>query len=103
MKWIGLDEKIDVFSLGNNIFALLTGRRVSLEKRDQKQAMIQYAVSANAYFKTRSFAERKLVDIMTRCWDFDPATRASIFDVVEFLREAIEQDNRRNFVGGLRG
>ncbi len=38
MEWTGLDEKIDVYSFGNNIFALLTGRTVSVENRDQKKA-----------------------------------------------------------------
>jgi len=32
-----LDEKIDVFSLGNNIYALLTGRRVFFEGDDRKK------------------------------------------------------------------
>lgn len=88
-----MDEKIDVYSLGNNIFALLTGRRVWLKNRDQKKEMRKYTVAAKAFFKKKSFAERKLAQIMIRCWDFDPATRPSIFDVVEFLRDARRQDN----------
>lgn len=98
MKWTGLDEKIDVYSLGNNIFALLTGRRVWLGRRDQKKEMRKYSVATKAFFKKKSFVERKLAEIMIRCWDFDPATRPSIFDVVEFLRDTARQDNARTLM-----
>jgi serine/threonine protein kinase len=98
VEWTGLDEKIDVYSFGNNIFALLTGRTVSVENRDQKKAVAKYSVATNAFFKTKSFVERKLVEIMIRCWDFNPKTRPSIFDVVKFLRDTTEQDNMRTLM-----
>lgn len=96
MEWTSFDEKIDVFSYGNNIYALLTGQRVSWETAggisEQKQTMLNYSAAAYSQFKNKSFAERKLVEIMIRCWEFDPSARVSIFEVVKFLREVVEQD-----------
>ena len=44
-------------------------------------------------YRTRSFAEGKLVEIMERCWVYDPVKRADIFEVVRFLRDAVEENN----------
>ncbi len=52
-------------------------------------------------YRTRSYAEGKLVDIMERCWEFDPAKRISIFDAVKMLREASKENDRRQNVSPL--
>jgi hypothetical protein len=42
-------------------------------------------------YKERSLAESKLVYIIDLCHEFEPEKRPSIFEVVEFLREAMEE------------
>ncbi len=37
-----------------------------------------------------SVEERKLVEIMIKCWEYEPSKRIDIFEIVQFLQEAIE-------------
>ena len=94
-----LDEKIDVWSMGNNLYALLTGLWVFYEIDDDK-AIHKKAIDGEISFidpryETNSFAEGKMVEIMKRCWVYDPKYRADIFEVVEFLENAVEENRRR--------
>ena len=94
-----LDEKIDVWSMGNNIYALLTGLWVYYEADDDK-TVHQLAIDGklpyvDPRYETSSFAERKLVNIMKRCWTYDPKRRADIFEVVEYLREAVKENRMK--------
>ena len=43
-------------------------------------------------YKERSFAERKLIELMEKCWIYDPNERISIFDAVDFLKKAVEEN-----------
>ena len=43
-------------------------------------------------YKERSYAEEKLVELMEKCWLYDPDERISIFDAVEFLRQAVKDN-----------
>jgi hypothetical protein len=45
-------------------------------------------------YRTRSFEEGKLVEIMEQCWKYKPDDRPSIFEVVHFLRDAVEESDR---------
>jgi len=45
-------------------------------------------------WKTRSFAEAKLVEITERCFEYNPAKRIDIFNMVRFLRHAVEENRR---------
>ena len=42
-------------------------------------------------YRGRSFIEGKLVEIMEKCWAYNPTKRPSIFEVVEFLRRVAER------------
>lgn len=46
-------------------------------------------------YKERSFAEGKLVELMEKCWKYDPDERISIFEAVEFLRKAVEANKEQ--------
>ena len=39
-------------------------------------------------YRERSLAEAKLVEVIDWCHEFDPQQRPSVFDVVQFLRDA---------------
>eukprot|EP00980_Cylindrotheca_fusiformis_P028443 scaffold22599_cov139-Cylindrotheca_fusiformis.AAC.34 len=87
-----LDEKIDVWSLGNNMYGLLTGL-YPLYWMDDKQMKKAVMRGETAYidprYKTRSPEEGRLAEIIEQCFRFSPDDRPSIFEVVTFLRRAV--------------
>lgn len=44
----------------------------------------------------RSFGEKKLIELMEKCWIYDPDERISIFGAVDFLRKAIKENEARS-------
>lgn len=45
-------------------------------------------------WKQRSYVERRLVELMEKCWAYNPDDRVDIFYAVEFLRETISENDR---------
>jgi hypothetical protein len=45
-------------------------------------------------WKTRSFIEGKLVEVMELCWEADPRKRIDIFKVVSLLRKISEDEKQ---------
>ena len=90
-----LNEKVDVFSLGNNMYGLLTGLGVFHEIRnyDEVQYMVGKGVKAwiDQRYKERSLAEVKLAEIIEKCHEYYEEDRPSIFEVVDFLQRAVEE------------
>lgn len=93
-----LDEKIDVFSFGNNIYALLTGLWVFYENDDdevvQKKLIGKELAYVDPRYAEKGFAESKLVEVMEKCWVYEPDKRIDIFEVVKLLREAVEENTK---------
>lgn len=87
-----LDEKIDVYSYGNMVYGILTGLWTFYEDEDDSVVQSKVINGKRAYvdprYKTNSYGEMALVEIMERCWVHDPKDRADIFEVVKFLRKA---------------
>ena len=90
-----LDEKVDVFSLGNNMYSILTGLWVFYDEWDTAKVMERVKKGDKAYidprFKGKSLAEAKLAEIIARCHEYNPSDRPSIFEIVAFLREALNE------------
>lgn len=90
---INLDEQIDTFSFCNNIYALITGLWNFYDTDDDKVVHEKVIARELAYvdprWKDRSYEERKLVELLPKCWAYDPDERISIFDAVKYLRQAI--------------
>jgi len=42
-------------------------------------------------YSQRSFAEATLIKAMKMCWRHDPDDRSDIFEIVKFLRHAVEK------------
>jgi hypothetical protein len=88
-----LTETIDVWSLANNIYSLVTGIWVYPEDPETKVIKKKMANSEWSYidprYKKSSFEEGILLETVERIWKLDPAERPSIFDVVQFLRDAV--------------
>ena len=128
-----LNEKIDIFSFGNNIYAMLTGlwnwvrlngalflRTHSLMRAyispvftDRLPTSLQYDTDdddviqtklidgelpyLDPRYKNRSFAEKMLVELMEKCWIYDPDERISSFEAVEFLRKAVRDNKEKGY------
>ncbi|GAX24170.1 hypothetical protein FisN_4Lh255 [Fistulifera solaris] len=89
-----LNEKIDVWSLGINMYYVLTGSTVLPEAKTteeyQERIMKGEKPPIDPRFRERSFAEQTMVDIIERCWIYNPDERIDIFGVVQILREAVK-------------
>lgn len=85
-----LNEKIDVWSFGNNVYSVLTGLWVYYWEDDYKEIkkLIQDGKKSpiDPIYRSRSFIEGKLADIIEKCWTEDPDKRPSIFEIVDDLR-----------------
>ena len=90
-----LDEQVDVYSLGNNMYSVLTGLYPFYDEESTKIAQNRVKKGVKPYidphYKDKSYAEAKLAEIIDRCYAFKPEDRPSIFEIVEFLREALRE------------
>jgi serine/threonine protein kinase len=120
-----LNEKIDIYSFGNNIYGLLTGLWVfydtdddaTVQVRDlcvcrndglcfgfsfllwwfsraQKKVNNGERAFIDKRYRTRSYAEGKLVELMENCWLDDPAKRVDIFEAVRFLQKSVKENKK---------
>ena len=88
-----LSEAIDVYSLGNVFYSILTGRYVnddfSVSKAHQRlrQGKTEH-LDASVY--ERSPAEFAIMKATQWMWTFDAVERPSIFDVLKFLEDELK-------------
>ena len=80
--------------MGNNIYGLLTGLWVYYDTEDdgvvQQKVVNGTLAFIDERYRSRSYIEGRMVEIMERCWIYDPSKRATIFEVVEFLEETVK-------------
>ena len=91
-------EQMDTYSMGNNIYVLLTGlwpfyqvgnrRKTQGEIADRK---VQAKPYVDARLRNRSSIESGLIAVMEQLWEYDPNRRISIFEAVRQLREIRER------------
>jgi hypothetical protein len=89
-----LDEMIDIYFLGNSVYALLYGLWVFYDENEDDYVIRDKILSGKKPFidpkySTKSYAKRQLVESMQACWTFDPSQRIDIFEVVSRLRHAL--------------
>jgi len=96
------NEAMDTYSMGNNIYALLTGLQPFYQYDPNDTGYIQNLLIGNEEkpyvdprYRTRSEVEAGLVRIMEQCWEWDLDKRIPIFDVVRQLRELRDSWQRR--------
>jgi hypothetical protein len=83
-------------------YVQLTGRWVFYSTEDDQSVRVKVREGERPELlePPRSFEERKLVELMHRCWEKDPDRRINIFDAVAFLRKAVAGPVRqRNMTG----
>ena len=94
-----LNEQIDTFSFGNLVYMLLTGLEPFYTIDDDEVVHKKMKRGATAYiddrYRKRSFAESKLVELIELCFIYDPGERITIFGAVDFLREALTENEER--------
>jgi serine/threonine protein kinase len=99
-----LNEKIDVWSLGMNMYALLTGVNPFYDEPTTEVVQQNVVNGKRPYidprYRSRSFAEGQLVEIMERCWTYDADERPDMFEIVRLLRAAYELDKRHQVESG---
>jgi len=87
------DESSDVNSFGKLLFSVLTGLRPYYEYESDNEARKKALLRGigpyvdSRYRSSPSLIERRLVDIMSKCWQHLPKDRSSIFEVLAELRE----------------
>jgi len=87
-----LSEKVDVFSLGNNFFGILTGVDPFNDKETSDvQKLVRHGVKAplDEAYRTHTFSEQRLAHLIDHCHEHKPADRPTIFEIVEYLEASI--------------
>jgi serine/threonine protein kinase len=86
------DEQVDTYSMGNNIYTLLTGLWPYYQYGLKRQKIAKSKLLdererpfVDPRYRKRSDIEGGLVKIMEQCWEWDPQKRVSIFGVVKQL------------------
>jgi len=99
-----LNEKIDIWSFGNNIYGLITGLWVfyieEKTKVKQKKLMDGEIAYLDPRYKGRNYIQDRLIELMYRCWVYEPDDRIDIFQSVSFLRETLKEAKRQNIYDG---
>jgi hypothetical protein len=76
------------------MYYVLTGSTVLPEAKTteeyQERIMKGEKPPIDPRYRERSFAERTMVDIIERCWIYNPDERIDIFEVVHILRDAVK-------------
>ena len=60
----------------------------------QKKIIDKEIAYIDPRYRTRSYAEGKLVEIMEKCWAYEADDRIDIFEAVRLLREAAAENRR---------
>ncbi|KAL7527777.1 hypothetical protein ACHAXR_002119 [Thalassiosira sp. AJA248-18] len=86
-----LTEKIDVYSLGNAFYSILTGKFV-WEGYDDDERTHRIVEGMNLRIPkiySESPSSHDLVRVIRACWTYDAEKRPSIFEVVKLLEKAV--------------
>ena len=94
-----VNESSDIFAYGNTLYGLLTGLYIfydtdsDKEMRERLRNGILPAIDPR--YRTRSYIEGRLVQIIEQCWSFSPARRPSASQILEYLLET-----KKQYLGG---
>jgi hypothetical protein len=96
-----LTEKIDIFSLGNVFYSVLTGIMVHVNRSsaDAHKRIVEGINEpiADIYYESPSTAA--LAQAIELCWTYDAEERPTIFEIVQFLERAVKANKPRYNMG----
>mmetsp|Transcript_6140 Transcript_6140/g.7786 ORF Transcript_6140/g.7786 Transcript_6140/m.7786 type:complete len:144 (+) Transcript_6140:822-1253(+) len=94
---VGLTEKVDVYSLGNVFYTILTKERVYQEMTTkQAQNLVlnsTFPVIPEEKIKLYDEMEKSIVHAMKMCQVYNASVRSHAWDVEEYLRGQLEKYN----------
>lgn len=85
-----LDESVDVWPMGNIIFTLLTGLKPyydTFDEEDIQEVTKKGPPYIDPRYRSRSYIERRMVEVMDDCHKLVASERISMFEVVRRLRD----------------
>ncbi|KAL7534368.1 hypothetical protein ACHAXR_006618 [Thalassiosira sp. AJA248-18] len=90
-----LSEKIDVYSVGNVFYSILTGLLVNRNAKNIKEAHWRVTHGKTeeidvSYFESRGLGA--LVKAIQWCWTFQAEERPSIFEIVNLLEDEVKKN-----------
>mmetsp|Transcript_24130 Transcript_24130/g.49774 ORF Transcript_24130/g.49774 Transcript_24130/m.49774 type:complete len:290 (+) Transcript_24130:123-992(+) len=89
-----VNESMDIFTLGNCFYQLLTGlwQYYDVDDSDARAKLVKGEMPyIDKRYRTRSYAEGKLVKAIEMCHKREPEDRADIFAIVKHLRAAVKR------------
>jgi serine/threonine protein kinase len=96
-----VSDRVDVFSLGNNMLTILTGETPHISSKTKMKSkafrkglidgMTGYIDPKYRDATSSSKAEQALAEVIQKCFAYKPEDRPSIFEVVEELESAVEE------------
>ncbi|GKY90844.1 hypothetical protein MPSEU_000057200 [Mayamaea pseudoterrestris] len=93
-----IDEQIDVYALGNNLYTLLTGLWPFYEHESYSVVQRKLHAKERPFIDDRyrhgHVIEQRFVHLMERCWEHTPENRPSVFQVLDALRRLKETYTR---------
>lgn len=91
-----LTEQIDVWSLGNNMYTLLTGLYPLYDEESSSVSSKRIIKGEIAFIDPRyhekSPSEAILTEVILKCFAYQPQDRPTIFDLVKSLRIAVKEN-----------
>ena len=92
---VPVGHSADVYSYGNILFTLLTGKWPYGSDSDKGRILCGQGIPPIVDYSVRgeSFASASLAAIMDKCFEFYPEKRIDIFMVVSMLKDAIKLNN----------
>jgi serine/threonine protein kinase len=94
-----LSDKVDIFSLGNNMLTILTGQEPVLSSKTMRSKAFRRGIvdgmtgiiDPKYWNETGSKAEHALADVIQKCFAYTPEDRPTIFEVVHELERAVQE------------
>ena len=84
-------EKVDIYSMGNVFYTILTGLWPFEKEKDARQQIIEgkRPYIARRFKESNDPADHAMLKAISMCWKQDPANRATAKEVVSVFYEAL--------------
>ena len=96
-----LDEKMDVYSAGNVLYGIITGKRPWDDTKGKKiKAAIQRGErpEVDEVYRSKGYegtVDGELVRLLDRAYEHDPKVRASASEIVEALETLLVREEKK--------